>query len=84
MMGRFGDVNAVGNIRMASPDQNLELKMADLSKRMNLNIKIRGLKKWRYRFWIAMKLFKLAAWIFPTEVNIEYQEEDDERTGYSE
>ena len=44
---------------------NLNLKAEELSKHITINVSVRisGLKWWRVRVWIAVRLIKLASFI---------------------
>lgn len=44
----------------------------DLAPRLELSVRIVGVKKWRIRLWVAKQLFRVAAWI--SNMGIKFEE----------
>ena len=49
-------------------------EMADISKQITMRVRIKGVKRFCYRFQLAMVIFKFGAWVAGMGIEIETKE----------
>lgn len=60
---------------MASNIASIPIK--SVLKNATLNVRLTGVKRWRVRLWIGMRLIRLAAWIMWMNIEISGPEKDE-------
>lgn len=48
-----------------------DVHMGDVAKHLSIDVKLTGLKRFRFRMCIVLLLFKIAAWISPVQIMID-------------
>jgi len=54
-------------IEMARAD----IRMADVARYMTIDVKLTGLKRFQFRMWVVLMLFRIAAWVSPVQIMID-------------
>lgn len=54
---------------------------AGLSKDVTLNIRVTGMRRWKVRQWLAIKLIALAAWVLDCNVVVDIKTRREEHEG---
>lgn len=49
---------------------DVEVDVRKLSSRITMNVRLRGLRAWRWQVWVARQLIGLAAWVLGTGIEI--------------
>jgi len=55
---------------MASKTMKMNMPITSILKNASCEINLTGIKTWKARLWLAVKLFKFAAWMMGMKGNI--------------
>lgn len=47
-----------------------DVHMGDVAKYMTIDVKLTGLKRFQFRMWVVLMLFRIAAWVSPVQITI--------------
>jgi len=48
-----------------------DIRMADVARYMTIDVKLTGLKRFQFRMWVVLMLFRIAAWVSPVQIMID-------------
>ena len=52
-------------------DLNARVPMTRITRDITMNIEVTGVRVWRVRMWLAVKIMRLAAWVAGVGIKIE-------------
>jgi hypothetical protein len=58
---------------MASMTGKTTVNMSDVAKSMSITVRVKGVRIFRFRMWLAIQILKLAAFVSPVSTFVEIE-----------